>query len=437
MSPLALLALLLTSAHAADPVLHAGDGEAAVAKVAEDTGRAPEELAAATLPDLLGGSAPLLIGGGALRTCQREPVTAEAFQQALSTAESSMAFMEYGQALSELEGAATLLGCLNTPADPTSASRLHYLRGLSFYFAEEPEAARAAWVQAHRFNPSLPWDDNFPPDGQTVFEAARALVDADEPTTLAIVPTPADGTLWLDGRQVKLDAGALSIPGGKHLAQFGTDGVTTVQLQLAPGSSNTLVIPDALEPDAVAWVADETLRSFLSSALEVALDTGAQVYAVHEGVTWTGTAGGTTWESLEPLPPPTPEPAEELPPKPRRKKTRWIFASGTAVAVVASLTAVAMYASAQGAHERAEEAPSMDIYKDEEEMYLRSRNGYRVSSWIAVGGVGVAVVGIAVPIGRYRSSVPRARLGATSPPVDPFASRSAGEWVANTELIEP
>ncbi|MBW2255790.1 MAG: hypothetical protein JRI25_14480, partial [Deltaproteobacteria bacterium] len=244
---LGLLALLTAPATAADTVLHAGDAEAVVAKVAEDTGRPPEELVATTLPDLLVGNPPLLVGGGALETCRREPATAAAFQEALSVAESSMAFMEYGQALGELEEAAQVLGCQTTPADPTSASRLHYLRGLSFFFAEVSEAARAAWVQAHRFHPGLKWDDNFSPDGQMVFEAARALVDADEPTTLTIVPTPSDGALWLDGRRVQLEAGALSIPGGKHLAQFGAERVTTVQLQLAPGSSNTLIIPDALE----------------------------------------------------------------------------------------------------------------------------------------------------------------------------------------------
>ncbi|MBW2254357.1 MAG: hypothetical protein JRI25_07150 [Deltaproteobacteria bacterium] len=414
---LGLLALLASPATAADTVLHAGDADAAVAKVVEDASRAPEELAATTLPDLLAGRPPLLIGGGALETCQGEPATAETFWEALSVAESSMAFMEYGQALGELEDAAQVLGCQTTPADTTSASRLHYLRGLSFFFAEESEAARAAWVQAHRFHPGLKWDDNFPPDGQMVFEAARALVDADEPTTLVIVPTPSEGALWLDGRRMQLEAGALSIPGGKHLAQFGAERVTTVQLQLAPGSSNT--------------------RSVLSAALESALGTGEQVYAVHDGITWTGTAGGTSWEALEILPVPVPTPPEEVPPEARRKKTRWLFASGTTVAVVGGLAAMAMYFTALGEHGDAVDAWTVADYKQRETKFLTARSRYRVFSWVAVGGVGVAVAGIAIPVGGYRSAAPRARLGNATPPVDPFLREPSIEWVVGTDLIEP
>jgi len=403
-----LLALLTAPAGAADTVLYATDAEAALARVAEDTGRPPEELVATTLPTLLSGRPPLLIGGGALETCAGEPAGPEAFQQALSAAESSMAFMEYGQALSELEEAAGLLGCLATPADPEAASRLHYLRGLCFFFADEPEAARAAWVQAHRFHPGLRWDDNFPPDGQAVFEAARALVDADQPATLAIIPALASDTLWLDGRLVPLEAGGFSIPAGTHLVQLGSEPVTTVQLQLAPGSSNTLVLPGTLPADAVAWIADETLRPVVSAALEVALGTGARVYAVSDGVTWTGTAGGTSWEALEQIPTPVPEPVEPVLPGPHRKRTWYVFTSGAAVGALAGVTALVSYVLARDAYRDAGAAQSVAIYKAEEDRFLRARRRYRIASWVAVGGAGVAAVGLAVPLGEGSARFPRA-----------------------------
>lgn len=425
-----LLALLLaTPARAADTVLHAGQEPIVVlAKTARDTGRPMHDFRAATLPELLRGRPPVLLGEGRLSVCAQVPASEQAFEDALTEAETAMAFLEYDQALADLDTAEERLGCLVSPVGPDTASRMYFLRGLALHFAGDPEAARTAWTQAHRFDADLQWDDNFAPDPKPLFEEARAEADADADATLSVLPPLTGETLWVDGLPVGTDDPTVQLTAGRHLVQYGDASVTTVQLTAEPGTSPTVLFPHAVSVDAAGWVADPARRDAVATILAATLGEGAAAYVVHDGTTWKGRAGDPDWTALEAVPPgpddpgaqaeAPPEPGDEAlpaaadpppgdealppvadPPIVNGRRTWYLAIGGASLAVASTGMATASWLRtkhlATYARTDSENPNDYQWYVNQHEGWAIS---YRVFTGLAIAGAGVAAVGVAVPL---------------------------------------
>jgi len=386
--------VFLALAYGADPVLHTGDREAALARAAADTHRPPADLRPTTLTELLRGRPTVLRGGGSVEVCARVPASPESFAEALKRAESAMAFLEYDAALKDLDEAASLLGCLSAPADAAKASRMYFLRGLVFFFSDEAMAARAAWVQAHGFAPGLAWDDNFPPDGKVLFGEAATIAAADAPTTLALVPPLGDEKLWVDGREMTLSEGRVTVSAGDHLVQYGAAGVTTVRLTLDPGAEATLVFPHAVSDADLAWVVDAGGRTVLAEVLSAALGSDVPVYAVVDGRTWQGKTGSSEWLPLDSAGPI----ASTEPETPKKRRTWYLATAGVGIAAASGISVIASYATAKDAEGKAEGADDLETWDKQSQRYEAARTAYRVSWYVGAAGLLVGAAGIAIPV---------------------------------------
>jgi len=398
--PLLLALLVALPARAADLVLYQGsDPGAAIAQVTREAHVDAGDLQASTLTALLQGRPSTLQDGGSVEVCAREPAIKADLAQSMSDAESAMAYLEYDKALKALDEATTVLGCLSTPAVPGDAGRLYYLRGLVYYFSKEEMAARAAWTQAHRFDPDLTWDDNFPPDGKPLFEKASQQADAQQPANLLLVPPLDASSLWVDGRPAEAARDHLSLLPGDHLVQYGSaEAVTTVRVALDAGAHPTLVFPRAVTDRDLSWVSTHK-EDLLAKLLGATLGTDAPVYVIWGGRTYEGKAGSPDFVLLDHVPAPNPEPLPGIPEPPQKHShTRILMITGLSVAGVAAITSGLAYARAQKLVDQVPDTADMNAYDTLATHYRNNRTVYRVANALVVVGGVAGAVGIYVPL---------------------------------------
>lgn len=269
----------------------AGDPELARARLAGGASLPPDQIRALTLAESLPKQPLVLVGPGKLDACAGKPSTNAEIREAADSAEKLVAYVEFDQALGELDIASSKLGCLGEPADGALAARVYFLQGVVAHGRGDSASADAAFRLALAFKPDLRWDENFPPDAVPLFEAAK--VGSAAPTHLAVVPAPA--AVWVDGRTQP--GGGVDVSPGVHLVQFG-EPLVTWRVYVDPGSSVGLVRPSSVPADAALWSKDLAKRSDLGFVLGAAFGTGQVIYVDDTETTWATTSGVGDWVAV-------------------------------------------------------------------------------------------------------------------------------------------
>lgn len=295
-----LLLGLASPSWAADLVVYGeGDGAAAVAQVAAHTGLAADTLRPLSLTELTATRAPTVTGGRAI-PCAGAPSTNAQVKAAADTAAGDVAYMDYEQAKTHADAAAAALGCLSEPIDADVAAEVFVQRGLASFFAGDKGAARAAFAQANRLRPGLPWDARYGAGPKEVFDASLADVSG-AAVHVRLVPGASRVAVAIDGRRA---VGELYVSPGEHIVQLVGPSPSTTRVVIDPGAEASIMLPQGVGAGAAAWAVDEAGRTELSGALAGLLGSGVTVYVVHGPRTFRVVAG--TPESAELTPDATP-----------------------------------------------------------------------------------------------------------------------------------
>jgi hypothetical protein len=324
-----LIAFLLVSspAIARDIVVDGGVPDAA-AQVAVDAHVDASSLVVVTLPTLFAGRSPVIPGGGRVDLCGVAPLPVSAMQEAATKAESKMAHLEHDGAIAELDIASRALACLKEPITGANAARLYFLRGLAAYALEKDDVAKAAFRQAHAYDPAFTWDPRFPPDSQPLYREAAAAADAEPKAHFGVVPWPEGATIDVDGEAIADPHATVDVLAGEHLVQIATAAsLSTVRVIVEPGVHAELILPAAVTDATTAWVATDP--DDLGFLLAAATEPGDTVYVALPTGTWRREG-----EGFVPI-------ATHEPPKPPKaaSPTAWMRPVGIVTASAGALVA--------------------------------------------------------------------------------------------------
>lgn len=407
--PTLSLLLLVGLSRAEELVIYADEEpDMARARVAVAAGRPLAGLRARSLPELVEGRGPVMLGNGTVEPCRAHPVGSSVLTEAIETASSAIDYLDFAAARETLVGASAQMGCLATPLDPEAAGRLHYLQGVVTFSLGDKLAAWAAFRQALVLQPRMAWDDDFSPDAKPIFDAARGELANTGSIKLTIVPAPAEGSLWVDGRAITDEE--ISLLPGRHLVQIGRKQVMPLSIELTNDFDAVLVIPSTIPPEAVMWAADEALRPALISALNAMLTRGTIAYLPVGERVWRVEVGGGEWSEYalaagavpppaEPAPPPA-EPAAPSPPPPGAEPIarsssgssvqidRIALWGGGGLALVGGALATAGYLQARTAYVDVAEATTTAQIDDGKARF--ETGGRRINIGLVLTGVGVA-----------------------------------------------
>ena len=272
----------------------------------EESGIELGQLSPVTFSEAMVGKQPVLLGAGEVSACGGTRQDMKSLRGAVERAESGVSYMEFDQAISHLHTAITALACLEEPVHPSVAARLFFLQGVVFHAKANEPRALASFRQALSFEPDHIWDDYMAPDGKPLFEQAVEESRRSGRLSVRLVPAPEDGTLWVDGRLVMAEKGAVSMAPGEHVVQVVGSQAVTVRLRLdsvdtekpsaAPNQEPlTLVVPGAITAEHLGWVLDSEAQAALDIVLSAALRDGTPVYlsvgARCTGVRWEAVVG--------------------------------------------------------------------------------------------------------------------------------------------------
>ena len=180
-------------------MIYAGSSHAAqlrVRRVTEETAKAVD---ARTLPDLVAGGSPYLVGVEDQSSCADSPSTNEQVLRQVVDSHEMRVNMNLSGASDLLKAAAESLGCLSQPVESTTGARVHFVLGILHFAGGDEAAARGAFDRALSFRPDLAWDDDFAPDARPLFDAARAATGQRSSAILRIVAGSVD-QVRIDGQ---------------------------------------------------------------------------------------------------------------------------------------------------------------------------------------------------------------------------------------------
>ncbi len=421
--------ILVGSALAEGPtVIYPGDDASmAVTRVVATTKLDAETIKPVTLSDITVGEAPVLFGPGTAKACGGVPSTMSALRGAVERAESGVAYMEFEQAKAHLKTAVNALACLKEPVHPETGSRLHYLNGILLHASGNNDGASIAFKQAHHFQPGLTWDDYFPPDSKDLFDAAGSALADETALTLAVVPAPAEGALWIDGRAVTAPGGIVSLPEGDHLVQVVSAETTTVRLSVLPHEdtaeeeapaeeeataeseegtgeteatgeeaaaeesagaaidrsqvTHTLVVPTAVTNTDLTWADEDASRQNLEIILSAALGEGGVVFIPLGATVWTTTLGSGEWTALE-----VPSGAMVSRTGIKRIAGQSLFWGGAGIAVGSGLYGALNYIQAVDHMKDGKSATSWEAYSSAQTDYDEAQGKYTISAIVFLSG---------------------------------------------------
>ncbi len=300
MNRILFLLLLASPVESAELVLF-GPGETpttAIAKAALLAGRAPADLEAHTLTELVGGTDPVVLCGATVQTCPGDTGTNAAIALILEKTRSAVLFMEIETANAGLDAVVSMERCLTEVLDPAVISQVHYLRGMVAVGSGDQAGAWPEYLQAAILNPQIAWDENFPPDGKGAFTGAVAAVKAATPVSLQLLPPP-PGKVWVDGK-VSESPASLSLVAGTHVIQVEQTegGLATYTVGLPEGSDNSLVFADVLTDEHISLVRSPDTRGLLEGVLSTH-GQGQPAFVSLPGQTlWQFDPGARTWSAL-------------------------------------------------------------------------------------------------------------------------------------------
>ncbi len=332
------------------------------------------------LSDLILEQAPALMGGGRLVPCTAEPQPLSALATHLDRAEDALPLLDLVVASDALDDAEQVLSCLEEAVAGSLAARVPYLRGMVAALGEDPEGAQAAFEAALVLRPSLAWDDTWAPDLRPPFEAARVAVEARRPAELALLPAPAPGMVWVDGRPTETTNGALTLSPGRHWLQLPGTPWRTWALEVGEDDVLTLVVPGELGPEVAAWATDPARRSQLEPLLGLVVEPGTAVQVQAGKDRWRVETGAGNWEPV----------------RPSIHPGRWVALVGGAVAAGSAVVATSSWLQARGAVSDADTAGDWNDYREARTSYEQAAERYK-AAWIGEG-VGLAVLGVGVAV---------------------------------------
>ena len=285
------------------PVVFGGEGSADVAReTASRRARRPaDEFYTISLADLMLGRDPVAVSDhGEVQACGDAPRSQEHLLKVVEQAESHVDNQREGAALSTLDVAVETLVCLQDHVDPQLAARVHFLRGVVAHRDGDVATSLSEFRQALIFDLSLQWDDGFNPQIKQSFEAAVESMRDVEVAHLVFVPHPGDGALWVDGEAKPAGDGEVVVAAGRHLIQIYkplAGSVVSGMVEVLPGQVVEIVVPHAVPTDALGWASDRRRWHDLSNLFLAvpSLREAPDVYVVHKGGVWRGSAGGAVW----------------------------------------------------------------------------------------------------------------------------------------------
>lgn len=124
-------------------------------------------------------------------------VSTSELETTLLQAEAAFADLDVDGFVASMDKAAVSLPCLGVPIDSELSAHVHRDVGLRRYVDRDREAASAAFASARLLEPDFRFSDDLLPPGHEIraVYSAQSLVG----DTREAVPTPADGTVLLDG----------------------------------------------------------------------------------------------------------------------------------------------------------------------------------------------------------------------------------------------
>jgi tetratricopeptide (TPR) repeat protein len=366
------------SASGESSVLNNGTDEGlSLARAAAAAKRDIAELKSVTMADLQRKPTVLLAGGKAV-PCERSQVTMSNLRRRIEQAENKVAYLELEEAINDLNNVADSLPCLVDDVDHEEVGQLYYLRGIVLDALGKSDEAQKSFELAVTFQPSMRWDDYYPPDSKALFEEAKKVAASRSQIPLRMTPKPPVGSLIIDGADLGTE---VSLSPGEHLIQI--KDLMTTRVIVSDGTKEvTLVVPSAMPQDALAWVHDDAMRGELGNFLNGVIPRGEVAFVADAGEIWQLTAGYDNWEQLE-------IPKRIIAPgtSPKYVASRALLWGGSSTFLVSGVFAAIKYAEAATSRQTAQNTNVYTDYDESEKEFIKSRSQYQVAIGVSVGGV--------------------------------------------------
>ncbi len=343
---------------------------------------------------------PKVLGQGYAKPCTLSSISMSNLRRRIEQAENKIAYFEIESALTDLDIADEALGCLADDVDYEAASRLYFLKGLIYHSQERTEEARAAFLEAFRFQPSLRWDPYFPKDGEALFKDARKELSYQKMIQLEILPSPKFGTLVVDGADLGND---IYLSPGEHLIQI--KDVLTTKIIIEEGADKVqLLLPQLLDKQSFSVLSDQDLDatggnasdistevSQLSSLLNGLYDESEYAYIADQGRVWITQVGTNEWNELE-----VPKKLFAPGSSPKFVASRMMVAAGSAIALTGVTMATINFQNAKdlSSINHLQDLNSMDEWEQSKNDYEEITNKY-------YGSVGTITMGMVVGFSGY------------------------------------
>jgi hypothetical protein len=291
----------------ADPVvLHRSDEAEIRASVSDVAGVDPFSLSVTHFDAFRTSMVPQWSGQGSLKPCDGEAVASQVVSDAISSAESSLLYMNFEQATETLATAKQGIVCATEPIDPSMVARIGFLQGV---ISIEQKNKSEAWEQfsmAARFDPDLVWDEQYPTNGEGLLKLAKGelasspKIDVRLTPGLLAAPEGSAPLLYLNAAPVLETQDALQLPPGPNLLQVrGDEGLEGFMVQVETESRPQLFLPQLLTAETLSNVTTEEGRKALSQIINASYDSGTPVYVAHNDGIWRTASGIGSWEALQ------------------------------------------------------------------------------------------------------------------------------------------
>jgi hypothetical protein len=431
-----LMALVFSGiSYGATPVLHVGENpQILLAKSAAATTRPADELKVLTIQELVRGKPAVLLGGGRVESCFGPPTSDLNVREAVDRVERALAYLEYEKAMAHIQVGEEAIRCLSSPADAQRIARLYFLKGFVSFEEGEESVVQAAFDVALTIDPDLVWDEYFAPNAKPIFDDVGKQIEGRSNTTIGLLPAPASGHVWIDGRRVSVTDGNITLSEGRHLVQVKGQNMrshwVTVRAEAAPpapelspvveSSEDTpvvessedppeqpeatvtaapvavqsgprLIVPTALTSNAIKWSADPTKRADFDQILSVLYDPDTLVYFSVDGQIIAHPVGSEEWIDLK-----IPTGFARGGVAGRLVAGRSIMWTGAAATGGALILATSSWAQANSASRGADGSGGWMAYNREKIEYEGAADRMVIARWALLGGALLSGGGLAL-----------------------------------------
>jgi hypothetical protein len=362
---------------AAERVLRAGltDSEA-VQQVAADAHIARSSLASVTLPALVAGTGPRLVGPGEVLGCAGEGTDPHA---AAARAQDRILAGDDPGATREVDAAIARLGCARAELAIADVARLYYLRGVAAFDLDDLAAATAAFRQARILVPDLGWDGaTFRDAGREQFMAALPAPEIE----LRILPSTGAARLVVDGLPFPVGPDGGRLPPGEHLVQLLGASAATIRLRVDGDAA--LLLPAEAGDEVSRWVADPHRAGALSELVDAFGGTDVGWVALEDG-TWQRQGGAWTQVASH-------APLAERTPTQRRDATGHRLVAVGATTLAAGLVGATVGLLEVRAASRWPEDPTDGASEDG--AYAQAEPRWRTGRGVYLAGLGLGCAGL-------------------------------------------